>query len=174
MLFPNDQHTTYEQFLETNILYGNDIVQLIETYKNEILKIDESQRSSINETQIKTIFIAYPIALFSFVYASFKNEAQGKRMMRDFNSEFIPIFDSEKHSEGISKLVDAFRQKITNDANGISQFAIEVYKSSTFNQAESEEVTWVRNYIRAIHLIYSKYNEAAEKFGFVKPNGLGQ
>lgn len=168
MQFPINKSTPNEKFSEFNVLYGNDIVILIKTYVDEILNIEETQRSSINDTQLKTIFIAYPIALFSFVFASFKDEVQGKKMMRGFNSEFMPLFNSEKHSDGISKLVEAFRQKIIDDSSGVSNFAIEVYMASTSNQAKNEEITWVKNYIRAIHMIYSKYNEAVEKYGFIK------
>ncbi len=160
--------TNLQIFCEENVHFGNDIVELVKTYVAEILNIDDSKRSGVNETQLKTIFIAYPIALFSFVYASFNDEANGKKMMRDFNGEFLSLFESEKHAEGISKLVDAFRNKLINDANGIAQYAVDIYMASSSNKAKSEELTWVRNYVRAIHVIYSRYNEAAEKFGFIK------
>ena len=160
--------TNLQIFSEANVHFGNDIVELVKTYVAEILNIDDSQRSGVNETQLKTIFIAYPIALFSFVYASFDDEANGKKMMRDFNGEFLSLFESEKHAEGISKLVDAFRHKLIDDVNGVAQYAVDIYIATSSNKAKSEELTWVKNYVRAIHVIYAKYNEAAVEFGFIK------
>ena len=147
-------------------VYGNDIVSLIKTYVNNIIKIDNKKRSQITSTKLSAIFIAYPLALNINVYASFKDANLGKLMLNEYQNEFEELIESDSHAESIFQLADAFKKQLTIDAKNISQYALDIYNATTFNKATTEELTWVKNYIRAIHLIYTKYNQAAEKNGF--------
>ena len=76
------------------------------------------------------------------------------------------MFESDDHADGVMELTKNFGQKLATDPKNISQYALDIYLACTFNKAKTEELTWVKNYLRAIHVIYIKYNQAAEKHGF--------
>jgi hypothetical protein len=147
-------------------VYGNDIVSLIKTYVKNIFEIDTKNRSQITSTKLIAIFIAYPLALNINVFTSFKDVKLGKLMLNEYQNEFELLIESDSHAESIFQLAEAFKKQLTIDAKNISQYALDIYIASTFNKATTEELTWVKNYIRAIHLIYTKYNQAAEQNGF--------
>jgi hypothetical protein len=157
--------TSNIQNLRTNE-YGNDIVSLINTYKNEILSIDRTKRSQVSSTQLSAILIAYPMALNINVFASFKDSNLGKLMLNEYQNEFEQLIESDSHTELIFQLAEIFKKQLTVDARNINQYCLDFYISLTNNKATNEELTWIKNYISAIHLIYINYNKAAEQYGF--------
>jgi len=156
----------HKDFYNSTKNYGNDVVSLIKTYRKEILAIDANSRSQITSAQLTAIFIAYAMALNITVFRSFKDESIGRLMLKEYQNEFEELFESNDHADGVMELIKNFTQKLAADAKNISQYGLDIYFSCTFNQAKTEELTWVKNYLRAIHVIYIKYNQAAEKHGF--------
>jgi hypothetical protein len=147
--------------------FGNDVASLIETYTSELLKMSPDSRGKLSEIQIKSFFIAYVFSRSSVVFASFKDRQIGIKLWRMFMEELSEVSSSTGDLDALGRLTEVFRKELNANPKSFNDYVMDIYIGVSKNTATKEELIWVKNFIRAIHNIDKKYNEAAEKFGFL-------
>lgn len=155
------------KFEKETQLYGNDICALIETYCKEISNAHASTNGDITDAKIRGILIAYAVARNMVAFGSFKDGHLAKKLLQVFMGEIVEKFAIDNDINFIETLTDNFHKELMKDPRKFNTYVIDIYAYASKTSEASDELVWLKNYIRAIDRIDANFTKAAEQFGFL-------